>query len=166
MCCVALPFFAVGSEASARERDPGFINEAGLQVGWIGVFDEEAIDNFASLELRLAQHWRGIRPWMGVTVVDSGTWFAGAGFIYDFRLPRSFRVTIGSGPFYYRRRTDRDKDLGFDLEFYSFIEATKEFKRGARLGLRLGHLSNAGLGRRNPGTETFALVASIPLIQR
>jgi hypothetical protein len=32
-----------------------------------------------------------------------------------------------------------------------------------RLGLRVGHLSNAGLGRINPGTENVTLVAVLPL---
>jgi hypothetical protein len=95
-----------------------------------------------------------------VSVVDSGTWFAGAGFVYDIKLAEDVVLTLGTGPFYY---DDGGDDLGFDLEFYSFVELTTKIGKVSRAGLRLGHLSNAGLGRENPGTETLALVAILPL---
>ena len=133
-----------------------------LHAGLIGIADREAVDNFVSLEARGPRDWHGLRPWGGVTLVDSGSWFAGAGAIYDIPLSRHARLTLGSGPFYYTPE-ENDDDLGFDLEFYSFAELSWEWTRGRRLGLRVGHLSNAGLGRRNPGTETLSLLVSLPL---
>jgi len=134
-----------------------------VQGGAIGIFDSEDHDNFTSLEARLRWNWHGIRPWAGLTVVDSGAWFTGAGFIYDFALSQHVRLTIGSGPFYYSHSNNGDDDLGLELEFYSFAELAWEWSRGTRLGARLGHLSNAGLGRENPGTEIFGLFVSTPL---
>jgi hypothetical protein len=133
------------------------------QMGLIGIFDHEARDTFASVELRLRKNWHQLRPWAGLTLVDSGAWFTGAGLIYEFHLSPNSRFTLGSGPFYYSQGKDQNDDLGFSLEFYSFAEVSWVWKRDTRLGLRLGHLSNAGLGRRNPGTEILSFVISIPL---
>ncbi|MCR6656394.1 MAG: acyloxyacyl hydrolase [Opitutus sp.] len=132
------------------------------QGGAIGIADREARDLFVGLEARLRPSWHGIRPWAGLTLVDSGAWFSGAGLIYDIELTPRMRLTLGSGPFYYADG-NRGWDLGYDLEFYSFAELTWQWRRDLRLGFRVGHLSNAGLGRRNPGTETLGLVVSIPL---
>ena len=134
-------------------------------TGLIGIFDREKRNAFSSLEARLRWNWHGLRPWTGLTVVDSGAWFTGAGLIYDFAVSSRCRLTFGSGPFYYSHVKQGD-DLGFDLEFYSFVETTWLQKNDTRFGLRLGHLSNAGLSRKNPGTETLSLVVSIPLGRR
>lgn len=131
-------------------------------AGAIGVFDREARDNFASVEVRLRRNWHELRPWAGLTLVDSGAWFTGAGLIYDLRLSRRSRLTLGSGPFYYSHDKE-DDDLGFSLEFYSFAEVTWTWRGDTRLGLRFGHLSNAGLARKNPGTETLSFVVSVPI---
>jgi hypothetical protein len=133
-----------------------------IHTGIVGVFDEEAADNFFSIEARLRANWNGIRPWAGLTVVDNGAWFSGAGFIFEYAATDHLRLTGGTGPFYYSRGKAGD-DLGLSLEFYSFAEASWAWANGSRIGLRLGHLSNAGLGRRNPGTETLSLIVSLPL---
>jgi hypothetical protein len=127
----------------------------------IGIADRESVDNFVSLEARWSRDWHRLRPWGGLTLVDSGAWFAGAGVIYDIPLSERARLTLGSGPFYYTN-AEQDDDLGFRLEFYSFAELSWKWKRDVRLGVRVGHLSNAGLGRRNPGTETLSFVVSFP----
>lgn len=130
------------------------------QIGSIGVMDDDP-DAFISLEYRFATSWHGIRPWAGVFVVDSpNTWFVGAGLMYELRFEQ-FAVTIGTGPFYHEGGNEFPY-LGYDLEFYSFIEASYEFSNGPRLGVRLGHFSNAGLSDHNPGTETLAAVISFP----
>ncbi len=162
--------FVLGTPALATESagltmtTDGSLLQGDLLVhaGLIGIADSEAVDNFVSLEARWRHDWHRLRPWGGVTLVDSGAWFAGAGLIYDIRLSRRAWLTLGSGPFYYTH-DEEDDDLGFRLEFYSFAEASWEWRRDVRLGLRLGHLSNAGLGRRNPGTETLSLIVSMPL---
>lgn len=134
-----------------------------VQSGAIGIFDSEDHDNFASLEARLRLDWQGIRPWLGITIVDSGAWFTGAGLIYDFATSEHTRITVGSGPFYYAHGPRGGDDLGLKLEFYSFVEAAWQAGDGFRTGVRLGHLSNAGLGRRNPGTEILGAFVSVPL---
>jgi hypothetical protein len=134
------------------------------RFGMLGVADAEPADPLAALELRFAQNWRGLHPWVALNLTDSRTWFAGAGLVYHVELSANHRLTLGSGPFYYQHEPDRD--LGLDLEFYSFAELTRELPRNQRVGVRIGHLSNAGLGRRNPGSETISIVYTRPLAPR
>ncbi len=56
-----------------------------------------------------------------------------------------------------------DVKLGHDLEFRSGIKITYQFKNDWRVGIGLFHLSNGGLGDRNPGTEPVFVGVSIPL---
>ena len=55
------------------------------------------------------------------------------------------------------------KDLGHALEFKSGFSFAYRFDDYSRLGIAFHHLSNAGLGNRNPGEESFLLVYSLPL---
>jgi hypothetical protein len=158
---LSAPMFAAEDNLAASAVRSLLDSDALVHTGMIGIADREAVDNFVSLEARWHRDWHRLRPWGGITLVDSGAWFAGAGVIYDLRLANRTWLTLGSGPFYYTHE-EEDDDLGFRLEFYSFAEMSWEWKRDVRLGLRVGHLSNAGLGRRNPGTETLSFVVSLP----
>ncbi len=54
------------------------------------------------------------------------------------------------------------KELGGTLEFRSAIELAYRFDDRSRLGIQVGHLSNAGIYAENPGTEFAILNYSIP----
>ena len=49
------------------------------------------------------------------------------------------------------------KDLGYDVEFYSQLRLDYRLASNARVGLGVGHISNAGIGDKNPGAETAYL---------
>lgn len=152
----------VATVATAPAAQPDTAStELVARYGMLGILDSEPADPLAGLEIRLPQHWHGIHPYVSFNLTDDQIWFFGAGLIKHFTLSPLYRLTIGTGPFYYRNEPRRD--LGLDLEFYSFAELTRELPRDQRLGLRIGHLSNAGLGRRNPGSETISLIYTRPL---
>jgi hypothetical protein len=132
------------------------------RFGVLGIGDEESVDPVGALEVRFPTRWHGLQPWFGLNLTDGGTWWGGAGIVYHHDFTPHWRATIGSGPFYYQGGPERD--LGFDLEFYSFLEVTRRLRRHDSIGVRVGHLSNAGLSRRNPGSETFSIVYSRPLV--
>lgn len=133
----------------------------GLHGGVTHVFDGPEEAGFVSLELRLRDNWRGIRPWTSVFLVDrDNTWAIGGGLMFEGTLGGNWRLAFGTGPFYYH--PGHGPDLGYDLQFYSFIEPVYLFANGGRVGIRLGHFSNAGLSEYNPGTETLALTVSFP----
>ncbi len=54
------------------------------------------------------------------------------------------------------------KKLGNDLQFRTTIEFSYELESKNRIGLSLGHISNANLGSKNPGVEILSLSYQIP----
>tara|TARA_B100000586_G_C20059925_1_gene405809 strand:+ start:232 stop:762 length:531 start_codon:yes stop_codon:yes gene_type:complete len=55
------------------------------------------------------------------------------------------------------------KDLGGGLEFRSGVELAYRFENNMRFGIAFSHISNAGLGDINPGTESLVLTWAVPL---
>jgi len=79
--------------------------------------------------------------------------------LHSVHLSRTLQVTIGSGPGWYRRDS-MDPDLGSAIEFASWIELSVAVGP-RRIGIDFSRVSNAHLGRINPGSEGIGL--SMPL---
>lgn len=54
-----------------------------------------------------------------------------------------------------------DIDLSYDVEFYSQLKVEYQLDNKTKIGLGVGHISNAELGDHNPGAETAYLNYSI-----
>lgn len=126
-------------------------------IGATEVLDENH-DLFGTLERRAPWHERPV-DWLATVKFSDDTLYAGAGVYRDFELGAGWVLTPSFTPGLY---TSEDKsDLGHSIEFRSMLELSW---RGPRfgVGLSFAHLSNAGLGDRNPGTETLTLVVIVP----
>jgi len=55
------------------------------------------------------------------------------------------------------------KDLGDTIEFRSQVELAYRFDNRSRVGVAFSHISNAGIGDRNPGTEILNVYYAYPL---
>lgn len=152
-------FFGASTKAETQERLPA---EWVIEAGVLNVLhDDEDEQWMGGLEYRLPEVKWGVRPWVGVAHAEEGTTLVSAGLIYTFKARSGWRLSAGWAPTYYDR--GGGKDLGGDLEFYTFGEVGYEFRNHHALGLRFGHLSNGGFCDRNPGTETLMLSYSLPL---
>ena len=69
-----------------------------------------------------------------------------------------FTPSFGVG--YYENGTG--KDLGNSLQFRTTLEFSYEFSNKRRIGLSLGHISNANTSGKNPGVEVLSLSYQIP----
>lgn len=134
----------------------------GELVAASGVFDVLNGDRqwLASIEYRLAPQQWGLRPWLGVAASEGTTWFASAGLLYTVQAD-GWRCSLGFAPSYYT--TAVGKQLGQDLEFYTYAEVGYLFPDGQAINVRFGHISNAHLADKNPGAEILELGFSIPL---
>jgi hypothetical protein len=70
---------------------------------------------------------------------------------FPFHIDYCFTTGFGPGCYY----KGNGKDLGFFLEFRSFIQFIYKYKENIHLGVEFSHLSNAGISKHNPGLELF-----------
>ena len=65
----------------------------------------------------------------------------------------SINFTPSFAPGYYNQ--GNGKDLGHALEFKSEVQLSLELPKESQLGLSYNHLSNASLGDKNPGANSY-----------
>ena len=80
-----------------------------------------------------------------------------AGYIYTgFQIPKksgSLTFTPSFTPGLYSKGDG--KDLGHPLEFKSEVQMSLDLTEGTNLGLSYNHVSNASLGDKNPGANSY-----------
>lgn len=146
--------------AMAQESNAGTAYVS-VGAGAYDVNDDETAADFR-LEYRsgTSLFWQ-IRPWGGAEVTSDGSVWAGGGILADIGVTPEFYIIPSFGAGFYDEGSS-DKDLDYWLEFRSQIELAYQFDNQHRLGLALSHISNAGLGDDNPGTEILNLYWHIP----
>ena len=65
----------------------------------------------------------------------------------------SLNVTPSFAPGYYNK--GNGKDLGHALEFKSEVQLSYDLPKSSQLGFSYNHLSNASLGNKNPGANSY-----------
>ena len=76
--------------------------------------------------------------------------YTGAQAEYDLGL---FTITPSFAPGYYN--SGNGKDLGSALEFKSEIQMSLNLSDSTELGMSYNHISNASLGDKNPGANSY-----------
>ena len=108
-----------------------------------------------------------LKPFAGVEFTsDSASYFI-AGIYLDDNLGTLFTgekskylFTPSFGAGYYD--DGKGKKLGNAIEFRTTLELSYELDSKNRLGLSLGHISNANIGNKNPGVEILTFSYQIP----
>jgi lipid A 3-O-deacylase len=133
-----------------------------LSAGAFGIFDHASEPFRFSVEYRWRPFGRwALAPGLGVTVAEGGANFAYGDLHKDFWLGRQWLLTasFGAGLFH----DGGGVHLGNELEFQSGLEISRMFRDRFRIGVAFYHLSNGGLGHKNPGTEVAVLLVGIPI---
>lgn len=136
-----------------------YAEEANLTLA-LGNFDfGKSGTAMGQLEYRFSTDWSGFRPQAGLFfTTDSATYLYG-GIGYPVAINDSWSVMPSISAGYYNNGAD--KDLGYDVEFYSQLRLEYMLASKARIGLGIGHISNASIGDTNSGAETVYLSYSI-----
>ena len=151
------PIEVLGQEASHVE----------IGVGVFDVFkdiaftdDEENRSAAARLELRGGHKIFVLGPAIGVMANTDGGVF-GYGAVYIDLVYGNIAITplVGFGGY----AEGSSKDLGGIFQFLASGSLAYAFPGGSRLGIRLSHLSSAGIHDDNPGVENLMLIYSLPL---
>ena len=82
---------------------------------------------------------------------DSATYFY-TGVQANYKVG-SFNLTPSFSPGYYN--AGDGKDLGHALEFKSEVQLSLELPQDSQFGFSYNHLSNASLGDKNPGVNSY-----------
>lgn len=127
------------------------------------VFDVLQQD-FTSFEGRIEYRGQPLE-WMarqvaGLMANTDGALHIYSGFVMDIPLLPFLYLSPSFAPGIYFK--SNSKDLNFFLEFRSQIELMLVLDGGKRVGVSFNHISNANLGRKNPGVESIAVTYHFP----
>jgi len=115
-----------------------------------------------TLELHYGRKLFGIGPTAGIIQNIRGGGMAYAALYSDLVLgPVVITPLAGLGAWWHGGRND--EDLGGIFEFRLSLTFAYQFENRSRLGLRLGHISNANIHRKNPGDNDLMLTYALPL---
>ncbi|HEV8629099.1 MAG TPA: acyloxyacyl hydrolase [Thermoanaerobaculia bacterium] len=133
-------------------------------VAAFGVFGPEPGEQRAAvldLQFRFTPRWWRIAPALGAGANSRGGTFVYAGLSRDFPFAGRWNANVTEAAAFYT--PGNSKRLGRGIEFRSALEVGFLASSDVRIGLTVAHLSNAGIGDRNPGVETFtATIAWVP----
>ncbi|MBO0738498.1 MAG: acyloxyacyl hydrolase [Alphaproteobacteria bacterium] len=102
-----------------------------------------------------------VAPFIGVMGTGKGAFYGYGGFGFDINFADSWVVTPSAAVGYFAHGSGID--LGAHTEFRTGAELDYRFDNLVRLGLGFYHMSNAGIGKKNPGAELATLVLTVPL---
>ena len=101
------------------------------------------------------------RPLVGVMANARKSTYLYGGIDFDLFVSDHFVIIPGFSAGWYS--AGHGKNLGYPLEFRSVLQIAWQFNDQGRLGVMFYHISNAGLGRRNPGEESLVLNYDLPI---
>ncbi len=112
-------------------------------------------------EYRFGDVWWILSPFIGVMGTGQGAFYGYFGFGFDINFPYSLVLTPSAAAGYFHH--GQGIDLGSWWEFRTGGELDYRFADQRRIGIGFYHMSNAGIGRENPGQEMANLVFTMPL---
>ena len=155
-----------------------FLSAQGYDVFGIGIYDvkfDGSSSNYAT-DIRFERRFDNtlvdigpeednffyLKPFVGMEVTTDSALYVLGGIYLEDNLGKlltgnqnkwNFTPSFGLG--YY---DDGDgKKLGNKLEFRTTLEMSYQLKNEDRIGISLGHISNANIGNKNPGVEIISL---------
>jgi lipid A 3-O-deacylase len=136
---------------------------AGFITGGLGAFD--FLHNYTEaegrLEFRFAAKILFWHPLIGTFFTPKGSIYTYGGFRLELPVGKHILIlpiaTVGD----YEKGSG--KDLGSHIEFKTGVEVDLVFANGIRVGPAFDHVSNAGIGKKNPGEENLMMMMSVPL---
>jgi lipid A 3-O-deacylase len=102
-----------------------------------------------------------VAPFIGVMGTGKGAFYGYGGLGFDINFWEKWVVTPTAAVGYFEHGSGID--LGAHCEFRTGAEFDYRFDNLVRLGFGFYHISNAGIGKQNPGVELATFVLTVPL---
>jgi lipid A 3-O-deacylase len=106
-------------------------------------------------------HFLDFRPLLGIMANARKSTYLYGGINFDLFPSEHFVIAPGFAAGWYSQ--GHGKNLGYPLEFRTLLQVAWQFNGENRLGAEFYHISNAGLGRHNPGEESIVLFYDVPV---
>lgn len=94
-----------------------------------------------------------VRPTLMAFFADQGQQYYAFGVAYDSSLGPHWRI----GGAMHIGFMERPKQLGHKVEYYTRLNVDRRLSPQWYMRLEIGHISNAGLGDQNPGSEAIGV---------
>ena len=101
-----------------------------------------------------------VAPFVGAFGTGKGAFYGYGGFGFDINFFGRFVATPSAAVGYFTHGTGID--LGAHTEFRTGAEFDYRFENLTRLGVGIYHMSNAGIGKQNPGVQLVTVVLTMP----
>ena len=148
-------FILASAAQPVYAEDPYFISVGG------GIFDFNRTQvGQGRIELRFADSFLFLKPMLGLLVTTDKAVNGYGGLRLDLYLGHRWVVTPNGAVGYYYRGDGIN--LGATVEFKTGLEIDYRFDDHSRLGITVDHISNAGIGKANPGSNSALLYYSLP----
>tara|TARA_B100001093_G_C26378738_1_gene821928 strand:+ start:143 stop:652 length:510 start_codon:yes stop_codon:yes gene_type:complete len=93
-----------------------------------------------------------LSPVTGLMITADNASYVYTGVQAQYKLG-SINISPSFAPGYYNE--GNGKDLGHALEFKSEVQLSVDLPKDSQLGFSYNHLSNASLGKKNPGANSY-----------
>ena len=93
-----------------------------------------------------------LSPITGVFLTEKNAFYLYTGVQAEYEMG-PFKITPSFAPGYYNYGDG--KDLGYPLEFKSEMQISLDLSKSTQLGMSYNHISNASLGTKNPGANSY-----------
>ena len=95
-----------------------------------------------------------LSPITGGFLTNKSAFYLYSGVQAEYKLGL-FTITPSFAPGYYNY--GNGKDLGYPLEFKSEVQVSLDLSDSSHLGMSYNHISNASLGTKNPGANSYMI---------
>jgi len=131
--------------------------EIGIFTGMFDFSDDKQASGVLGLEHQNYDLFKSsllgkISPITGGFVTANNAFFIYTGAQVEYELG-FLKITPSFAPGYYN--SGGGKDLGYPLEFKTEVQATIDLSESTHLGMSYNHISNASLGTKNPGANSY-----------
>ena len=120
-------------------------SDDGKRAGLIGIQHQ-------NIELNRNTFLGNLSPITGAMITDANATYFYTGVQTQYKLG-AIEITPSFAPGYYNEGDG--KDLGHALEFKSEVQLSLELPKQTQIGFSYNHLSNASLGDKNPGANSY-----------
>ena len=148
-----LCFTSVGSIADDVSKD----TEINIYTGMFDFSDHKQSSGLFGLEHKNEELFRKsflgkLSPVTGGFLTEKSAFYLYTGVQAEYEIG-FLTITPSFAPGYYNYGSG--KDLGYPLEFKSEVQMSFNLNDNTHLGMSYNHISNASLGNKNPGANSY-----------